>query len=223
MFLLLLTSRHSSVVSGTNPHCFPVRNCRWESSRRRHSSGGASGPGGSHAPTCRRRAARMKQQADKKRKPAPDYRVGQRVWLSTKDIPIHGGTWKLAPRYVGPFVVTRIISPTAVRLRFPPTMKRIHPTFHVSRLKPAVTSPLVSAPPSPLPPCIIDGGETFTVRRLMDCRRWGRGLQYLVDWEGYGPEHRSWTPARFILDKQLIRDFHKEQLNISKKTPRGAS
>ena len=168
-------------------------------------------------------AAWMKQQADKKRKPAPEYRVGQCVWLSTKDIPIRGGTRKLAPRDVGPFVITRIISPTAVRLRLPPTMKRIHPTFHVSRLKPAVTSPLVSAPPSPPPPRIIDGGETFTVRRLMDCHRRGRGLQYLVDWEGYEPEHRSWTPARFILDKQLIRDFHKEHLNISKKMPRGAS
>ena len=59
-------------------------------------------------------AARMKQQADKKRKPAPEYRVGQRVWLSTKDIPICGGTRKLAPRYVGPFVVTA--SSTEVRL-----------------------------------------------------------------------------------------------------------
>ena len=145
-------------------------------------------------------AARMKQQADRRRKPAPEYWVGQRVWLLTKDIPIRGGTRKLAPRYVGPFVVTHIISPTAIRLRLPPTMKRIHPTFHVSRLKPAVTSPLVSAPPSPPPPRIIDEGETFTVRRIMDWRCRGRGLQYLVDWEGYGPEDRSWTPARFILN-----------------------
>ena len=61
------------------------------------------------------------------------------VWLSTKDIPIRGGTRKLAPRYVGPFTVTRVISPTAVRRRLPHTMRRVHPTFHVSRLKPAVT------------------------------------------------------------------------------------
>ena len=154
---------------------------------------------------------RMKEQADRRRRPAPSYRVGQRVWLSTRDIPIRGGTRKLAPRYVGPFTITHVISPTAVRLRLPTTMRRIHPTFHVSRVKPAVTHALASAPVGPPPPRIIGGGETFTVRRLLDARRRGRGWQYLVDWEGYGPEHRAWTPARFILDKTLISEFHRTQ------------
>ncbi|KAL6479294.1 hypothetical protein MHYP_G00127270 [Metynnis hypsauchen] len=72
--------------------------------------------------------------------------------------------------------------------------KQIHPTFPVSLLRPLLcgTRPLASR--------LVAGSLAYTVRRLLDSHCvWG-GIQYLVDWEGYGPEEWSWVLACHILD-----------------------
>jgi hypothetical protein len=98
----------------------------------------------------------------------------------------------------------------AVRLKLPPVYRRIHSVFHVSKIKPVFHSPINPPAPVPPPPRLVDGEPTYSVNRILDSRRRGRGFQYLVDWEGYGPEERSWVPARDILDHSLIDDYNRQ-------------
>lgn len=140
--------------------------------------------------------------AYKRHSAAPGYQVGQKVWLSMTDLPLKVECRKLASCFTGPFPTAKVVNPVAVRLQLARPLL-IHPTSHVSRVKPALRSRLVpSSRPLPLTQ-LIDGSPAYTVWQLLKSRWKGHRLQYLVDWEGYSPKEHSWVPARQILDSRL--------------------
>ena len=162
---------------------------------------------------------RVQRAANQRRVPAPVYRPGQKVWLLARDLHLPAFSRKLAPRYVGPYVIEKVVNPSALRLQLPSSLK-IHPVFHVSQVKPVATSALSPPAPSPPPPHVLEGGDlVWEVNRILAVRRRGRGFQYLVDWVGYGPEDRSWIPRSYLADPGLLETFYREHPQAVGRSP----
>jgi hypothetical protein len=92
--------------------------------------------------------------------------------LSTKDLA--QGRTKLSDRYAGPFRVAEVRdNGVNVRLDLPAAFKRIHPVFHVEKIKRFTESeqdwprrPQVERPP----PVLVDGTEQYWAKRILDKR-----------------------------------------------------
>ncbi|CAN6561761.1 unnamed protein product [Malus baccata var. baccata] len=109
---------------------------------------------------------------------------------------------KLAPRFYGPFKVLARVGQVAYTLDLPP-QSRIHPTFHVSLLKPQLGSHLVASPT--LPPLSTTGTFLWTPEKILQrglFKRGDRGVtRWLIQWKGL-PEHdATWEDADSIITR----------------------
>ncbi|KAI2657117.1 Transposon Ty3-I Gag-Pol polyprotein [Labeo rohita] len=121
------------------------------------------------------RAVRQhKRFADIRRRPTLEFQPGDQVWLSTRDLRLHQPCRKLSPRYIGPFKILRRINEVTFQLQLPPRY-RIHPTFHVSLLKPCYPSATKQpgAEVEPPPPEILEPPSIYTVHEILGSRRRG--------------------------------------------------
>jgi len=78
----------------------------------------------------------MKKYADKKKAEVDNYKVGDLVMLSTKDLKyqmVSRRTKKLIERFVGPYKIKKIILSNVVELKLPSTVK-IYLVVNVSRI-----------------------------------------------------------------------------------------
>jgi hypothetical protein len=139
----------------------------------------------------------MARYYNRRRRPAPELQVGDRVYLDTSDLRTTRPSAKLAHRYIGPYSITKKVGRNTYRLQLPASMSRIHPVFNIVKLLPVPTDPIPGrqAVPPP-PPQLINEEEHYEVEQILNSR-WRRNrLEYLVKWKGYGYEENSWVHKR---------------------------
>jgi transposase InsO family protein len=129
---------------------------------------------------------------------APSFQVGDRVWLSTRNLKLQAPL-KLKPPYLGPFTVLEVFGNTC-RLNLPPHYNRpgrkLHPTFNFDLLKRFVDRPPHLGPagstPAPLP--LLSDTPSLSIHRI---EAWqdhpADGRHYLIHWndDTYPPEWLS--------------------------------
>ena len=124
--------------------------------------------------------ARMKHQADRYRSKAPDYEIGDKVWLSTENLKLTRASKKLTEWWLGPYDITKGIGDNALELWLPRSMK-IHPVVNISRIK-SYKEHLEGQPTfKPGPVQVTEDREIdFEVESIIDSQWKGRHLEYLV-------------------------------------------
>ena len=152
--------------------------------------------------------ARMEESANRHRKPPPRYQVGDKVWLSTRNIQTQRPSRKLDYKQVGPFKILERIGATSYKLELPSSMK-IHPVFHSHLLRLDPDNALEGQHKEPTPPIIVDGEEEWEVEQIMDSKLRYRKLYYKVKWKDH-PTDNEWYPAsNFEHAPEAVQAFHR--------------
>src|SRR5712672_4100112 len=124
------------------------------------------------------------------------FKLDDQVWLESKHLALPHQSKKLAPKRVGPFRITKVISPVAFRLGLPSSW-HIHDVFHASLLTPYHETTAYGPNFIKPPPDLIDGEEEYEVEAVLNHCMFGCRcqLQYLIKWKGYPHSDNMWEPS----------------------------
>ena len=158
---------------------------------------------------------RYQVSADARRLPAPDFKIGDQVFLLSKHIRTTRPSKKLSEKYVGPYMIIGQAGTHSFILRLPDSMQAIHPVFHVSMMEPAPPNTIENRIQPPPPPVEVEGELEFEIAEILDTkidnRRCLCKLLYLVRWSGYEgtDEETSWVLATELGHaSEIVADFH---------------
>jgi len=154
----------------------------------------------------------MQQYADRKRGEAVEYKVGDLVLLSTRDLKwkmVGRSSEKLVKRFVGPYKIKVIISSNVVELELPTTVK-IHPVVNVSWIKRYIDQVDGQKKETPQP-VVVEGEEEWEVEKILNKRKVRGKDKFLVQWKGFTAEGDTWESRENLQNAgELLREFEEE-------------
>jgi len=134
----------------------------------------------------------MKRQADRSRKEVEEYRVGNKVLISTEDFSmelIKRVTKKLMEKFIGPYMVKKIVSENAVKLELL-TSLRIYPVVNVRRIV-KYREQVKGQKKIPLPSVKVASEKEYEVEEILDRQERRGKIKYLVKWKEYIVEENT--------------------------------
>ncbi len=152
---------------------------------------------------------------------APDFVVGDRVFLERADLRSTRPSHKLDFRCFGPFKISQKLSDTAYRLDLPDGWS-IHNVFHVSCLVPARNDTILGRRQVPPLPIIVEGSEEVEIERILKERRSRGGVaEFLVKWKGYDESENEWKKEYDMEHaRELIEQFRVDERTRGKRRGR---
>ena len=108
--------------------------------------------------------------ADRHWLPAPEFRIGQKVFVSAEHIRTTRPAKKLSEEYLGLYEIIAKPSTHSFTLRLPELMHAIHLVFHISQLEPEIPNQIPNCvQPVPLP-IEIDDELEYEITEILDSK-----------------------------------------------------
>jgi transposase InsO family protein len=136
-----------------------------------------------------------------------EFKVGDKVLLSTKNLRFKIPKKKLWKRFIGPLQVIDRVGSNAYRLQLPSEW-RMHNVFNIEYLEPFKGS---GEEDTEFPNALaIDDHDEYEIEEVLDKTSKGRHTHYLVKWKGWPSEYNQWLPQNDMGNaKEAIQDFEK--------------
>jgi len=152
--------------------------------------------------------------ADAQRSPAPDFKVGDKVFVKAQFFRTMLPSKKLSEKYLGPYKIISQPGTLSFTLCLPEFMCSVYPVFYVSMLEPTTSNTFSERIQPASAPVIIDGEPKYEISRIVDSkidRQWACKLLYKVIWLGYEDtgDESEWIPVSELSHAaDLVSNFH---------------